>query len=67
MPPRYPVSVRLHTENPLAVVSATRYALRRAGTDRREIERFTEEAIAAEDHQRLLSLCREWVWVESPC
>jgi len=50
MSPRYPdLQVSLRTENPLALVSATRLALRRAGKDRGEIERFTENALSSTD------------------
>ena len=60
--PRYPqLRVSLHTANPLALVSATRQALRRAGTDRTEIERFTRDALASADPE---TLCGRWVALE---
>jgi len=60
--PRYPdLRVCLHTENPLALVSATRLALRRAGTDRTEIERFTRDALGSPDPR---TLCGLWVRLE---
>ncbi|MGD2116687.1 MAG: hypothetical protein PVG07_16660 [Acidobacteriota bacterium] len=60
--PRYPqLRVSLRTENPLALVSAIRLALRRAGTDRTEIERFTRDALASPDPR---GLCRQWVRLE---
>jgi len=60
--PRYPdLHVSLHTENPLALVSATRLALRRAGTDRTEIERFTRDALGSADPR---TLCGRWVRLE---
>lgn len=60
--PRYPdLHVSLHTENPLALVSATRLALRRAGTDRTEIERFTRDALDSPDPR---SQCDRWVRLE---
>lgn len=60
--PRYPqLRVSLRTRNPLALVSATRLALRRAGTDRTEIERFTRDALTSADPR---GLCREWVRLE---
>lgn len=60
--PRYPdLRVSLHTDNPLAVVSAVRLALRKAGTDRREIDRFTREALGSPDPQHF---CDEWVQLD---
>jgi|GEM_PF-2274553 len=60
--PRYPeLHVSLHTENPLALVSATRLALRRAGTDRTEIERFTRDALGSPDPR---SQCGRWVHLD---
>jgi hypothetical protein len=50
MDPRYPdLQVSLRTENPLALVSATRLALRRAGMDRTEIDSFTRAALSSPD------------------
>lgn len=63
--PRYPqLRVALRSRNPYAYVSAVRNALRRAGTDRVEIERFSEEALQADDPQRLRQLCRAWVQID---
>ena len=48
MGPRFPeVHVTLRSENRWAVTSAIRQALRRAGKDRAEIDRFVAEAVAA--------------------
>jgi len=64
MSPRYPeLRVSLRTDNPLALVSATRLALRRAGTDHEEIERFTRDALGSADPGRL---CSRWVRVDRP-
>ncbi len=64
MNPRYPaLSVSLRTDNPLALVSATRLALRRAGTDRQEIERFTRDALKSADPR---GLCSRWVRIDGP-
>ncbi len=64
MSPRYPeLRVSLRTDNPLALVSATRLALRRAGTDRQEIERFTRDALKSPDPR---DLCARWVRVDEP-
>lgn len=63
--PRYPdLRIRLRTENPYALVSAIRLALRRAGTGRDEIERFTEEAVSIDDPCRLRQLCGRWASIE---
>jgi hypothetical protein len=51
----------MRSENPLAWVSAVRSALRRAGADRTEIDRFSNEAWSAGDPGELASLCRRWV------
>lgn len=63
--PRYPqLRVALRSRNPFAYVSAVRNALRRAGTDPTEIDRFSEQALAAESPQRLRQLCRSWVQID---
>ncbi len=60
--PRYPdLSVSLRSHHPLAWVSATRYALRGAGIDPAEIDRFTEEAVGAERPDAMLSVCSKWI------
>lgn len=51
--PELPLSLR--TENPLALISATRLALRRAGRDRREIDRFTRDALESPDPRSVCS------------
>jgi len=61
--PRYPdVHVQLHSRNPLAAVSAVRHALRRAGVERSEVRRFTEEAFAARGPAR--DVCCAWACFE---
>jgi hypothetical protein len=60
--PRYPdVSVTLRSRNRWAVAAAIRLALRRAGKDRREIDRFVAEALSQDDPRALQELCRRWV------
>ncbi len=63
--PRYPdLSVSLHSHHPLAWVSATRYALRGAGIEPAEIDRFTAEAtdeVVAERPEAVLSVCSRWI------
>ena len=62
MGPRFPeVHVTVRTENRWAVASAIRQAMRRAGKDRAEIERFLAEALAFEDPEAFRSVCRRWV------
>lgn len=62
MSPRYPdIHIAMRSENPLAWVSAVRSALRRAGADRTEIDRFSNEAWSAGDPGELATLCRRWV------
>lgn len=65
MSPRYPdIRIAIVSENPLAWVSAVRLALRRAGADRSEIDRFSTEAWTAGDPAEVESLCRRWVRLE---
>ncbi len=60
--PRYPdLSVSLRSHHPLAWVSATRYALRGAGVEPAEIDRFTAEAVGAEQPEEVLSVCSRWI------
>lgn len=60
--PRFPdVQVSLHTDNRWAIASAIRQALRRAGKDPHEIERFLDEALAHEDTEGFEAICRRWV------
>ena len=62
MGPRFPeVHVTLRTDNRWAVASAIRQAMRKAGKDRLEIERFLAEALAYEDPQALQEVCLRWV------
>lgn len=51
--PELPLTLR--TDNPLALISATRLALRRAGRDRREIDRFTRDALESPDPRSVCS------------
>lgn len=60
--PRFPeVQVTLRTRNRWAVASAVRQALRRAGKDGRDIDRFIAEAMASDDPQTLQEICSRWV------
>jgi hypothetical protein len=60
--PVYPdVRVVLRSRNRWAVAAAVRQALRRAGKDSAEIDRFVREAVATEDPERLRDVCARWV------
>jgi hypothetical protein len=61
MPPIPDLGYPLRTSNRFALVSAIRHLLRRRGLARPEIERFSSEALGAQDPQRFEQICREWV------
>jgi hypothetical protein len=59
---RYPhLEVKLHSENPVALVAAVRLELRRAGVERDEIRRFSEQALGSESPEQARAVCSEWV------
>ncbi len=63
--PRYPdIHIRLRSNNPFALVSAVRLALRRSQVDPGEIHRFTKEALEIEEPQRMRKVCSDWAEVE---
>ena len=63
--PRYPdVHVKLRSNNPYAVISAVRMALRSSQIDEAEILRFTEEALRSEEPGRMRRVCDDWARVE---
>lgn len=65
MAPRYPdIQVRLRSNNPFALISAVRQALRRSDVDPGEISRFTEEALRSDEPQRMREICSDWAEVE---
>lgn len=65
--PQYPdIRVSVASGNPLVLVSAVRLALRRAGADRRAIDRFSREALAAAEPAGVARTCRRWVAVDPP-
>ncbi len=65
MAPRYPdIHVRLRSNNPFALVSAIRQALRESRVDPGEIHRFTEEALADDEPRRMRRVCADWAEVE---
>lgn len=67
MGPLYPsVHVSIRSRNPYALASAIRQGLRRAGTPRAEIERFTQEALSVQDPRRFEEVCSQWVILERP-
>lgn len=51
----------MRTRNRWAVAAAIRMAMRRAGKDRREIDRFLAEALAQDDPREFQAACRRWV------
>jgi hypothetical protein len=60
--PLYPeVRVSLRSPNRFALVSAIRQELRRAGTPRAEIERFSQEALTTQDPRHFEEICSRWV------
>lgn len=62
--PRYPeIEVRVSSTHPLALIGATRQALRRAGVAKPQIHDFSNQAFASEDAD---SVCRQWVRVVAP-
>jgi hypothetical protein len=62
--PLYPeVQVTVRSPNRWAVASAIRQALRRAGKDRGEIDRFLDEALAQDDPRAFRETCRRWVYL----
>lgn len=59
---RYPhIRVRPNNPNAVVLVAWVRLALRRAGVPRREIERFSTEALDGGDPERMRKVCGEWV------
>jgi hypothetical protein len=65
MGPLYPsVRVSIRSRNPFALASAIRQGLRRAGTPRAEIERFTQEALSAQDPRHFEEVCSAWVFLD---
>ncbi|MDA8017775.1 MAG: hypothetical protein MPN21_10030 [Thermoanaerobaculia bacterium] len=63
--PRYPeIHVRLHSRNPLALVSAVRAAMRKQRIDDRELRRFTDEAMAQEEPDHMVDVCSSWAEIE---
>jgi predicted nucleic acid-binding protein len=64
--PQFPdVRVAVRSRNRWAVAAAIRQALRRAGKERADIDRFLAEALAAEDPERLREVCERWVRLQS--
>ncbi len=65
MAPRYPdIQVRLRSQNPYALVSAVRMALRQAHIDEAEVMKFTEQAFENEEPRRMREVCRNWAQVK---
>jgi len=65
VPPRPPeVRVAIHSRNRWAIAAAVRLAMRRAGKDRAEIDRFLREALSDPDPASFDAACRPWVRLE---
>ena len=65
--PVYPdVRVTVRSRNRWAVAAAVRQAMRRAGKNQDEIDRFVGEAVAADSPARLRDVCRRWVQLQLP-
>jgi hypothetical protein len=65
MAPRYPqIHVCLHSDNPFALISAVRMALRKSRIEKGEIDRFTEEALRSDEPQRMRQVCSDWAEVQ---
>lgn len=58
------IQVSLRSRNRFALVSAIRYGMRRAGRPHSEIERFSQEALSAQDAGHFEELCSQWVRLE---
>ncbi len=62
---KYPeIHIRTHSRNPLAWVSAVRTALRQSRVDAAEIQRFTDEALYAEEASKIGAVVSRWATVE---
>lgn len=62
--PRYPqVRVQVCSDNPLALISAVRHALRRAGVPREEIQTFSQQAFAG-GRSDLRTVCQGWARID---
>ncbi len=61
--PRYPeLRVAVRSDNPLALVAATRAELRLAGVDATEIRDFSDQALSTGvDRELVRQVVREWV------
>ena len=64
--PIYPeVEVNVRSLRPLVLISAVRYALRRAGKGPEQISRFSSEALTAPSPRRQRQICAHWVTVHT--
>jgi len=63
---RYPhIRVSLRTRNPLVLVATVRQEMRRAGVEKIEIQRFSDEALGNQEPERVKKVCRKWVRTNS--
>lgn len=62
---RYPeIHIRTHSRNPLTWVSAVRTALRQSRASAAEIQRFTDEALFAEEESKIGAVVSRWAKLE---
>lgn len=65
MSTRYPhLHVSVHSDNPLVWISGVRHALRQAGAERGDIERFSRKALEDSEPERIRRLCADWADLE---
>ena len=56
--------MNLRSDNPYAVISAVRLALRQSRIDADEIARFSDEAFETEEPRQMRAVCESWAKVE---
>lgn len=62
---RYPdIHIRTHSRNPLTWVSAVRTALRQSRAPAAEIQRFSDEALLAEEESKIGAVVSRWAKLE---
>ncbi len=65
--PRYPkIRVSVRSENPSALVSALRLAMRQAGIAKSEIADFTEQAMHSGSPAKVVKVCSRWACIKTP-
>ena len=65
--PRYPkIHVRVASQNPSALVSALRLALRQAGVAKAEIADFSQQAMGSDSPSEAREVCSRWARIDFP-